>query len=76
MEIKIFFFFYKREHTKGNRMEDNLQCLKVTKGLLLKIYKELLENKKKNSSRKKEAKDMNKQFIEETQTFQKLMKRW
>ena len=59
-KLRFFFFFYKREHTKGNRMEDNLQCLKVTKGLLLKIYKELLENKKKNSSRKKEAKDMNK----------------
>lgn len=35
-----------------------------------------VEEEKENSSRKKREKDMNKQFIEETQTFQKLMKRW
>ena len=40
-------FLNKRGHMKGNRMGDNLQCLKVTKGLILKIYKELLQNKKK-----------------------------
>ena len=71
---------------KGNRMGDNLQCLKVTKGPILKIYKELLQNKKKRitvekrGERQEQTQIFNtckqKTFTEEPQIFQKLMKRW